>query len=237
MRKYDTIFWDLDGTLLNFKMSERYALGVCLETHGVTMTEEMLSVYSAINEAYWERLERGEVEKKELLSGRFRDFFKWAGLERIDPEEMQKCYERELGTKTYYVDNSYEIVARLKEMGVKQHIVTNGILVTQQIKMRNSGFDKLIDKVFISDVIGYEKPRKEFFEAVFRELPALEKERALLIGDSLTSDMRGANNIGIDACLYNPRRKAFDAGGGKEGPLRIAYEIGNLREVFEIIRG
>lgn len=235
MWRYDTILWDLDGTLLDFKKSERYALGVCLKAHGVAMTEEMLSLYSGINEAYWERLERGDVEKKELLTGRFREFFRQAGIEGIDPGKMQRQYERELGTKTYYVDNSYEIVAKLKEMGIKQHIVTNGILVTQQIKMKNSGFDRLIDKVFISDVIGFEKPRREFFEAAFAELPGFRRERALLVGDSLTSDMRGANNAGVDACFYNPEKKALPADNSGAEPLRLAYEIRDLREVFDII--
>lgn len=233
MLKYDTILWDLDGTLLDFKMSERYALGACLKAHGVAMTEEMLARYSGINERYWERLERGEVEKKELLPGRFREFFRQMGLEGIDPDEMQKQYEKELGAEIYYVEDSYEIVARLKEMGLKQHIVTNGILVTQQVKMRKSGFDKLADNVFISDVIGYEKPRKEFFEAAFREIPDLKKERALLVGDSLTSDMRGANNAGVDACWYNPKKKALSLQDGD--PVHVEYEIGKLRELFEIL--
>lgn len=233
MLRYDTILWDLDGTLLDFKMSERYALGVCLKSWGVDMTEEMLSLYSGINEAYWERLERGEVEKKELLPGRFREFFRQAGLEGIDPEAMQREYERRLGTKTYYVDDSYEIAAKLKEMGLKQYIVTNGILVTQQIKMKNSGFDRLIDSVFISDEIGYEKPRKEFFEIAFGRLPGFRRERALLVGDSLTSDMRGANNAGVDACWYNPKGKTPPA----DQTLCLAYEIENLREVLEIVRG
>lgn len=235
MLRYDTILWDLDGTLLDFKMSERYALGVCLKYFGVVMTEEMLSLYSGINEIYWQRLERGEVEKRELLPGRFREFFREMGFTHIDPEEMQSRYEKELGAKTYYVDDSYEIVTKLKEMGLKQYIVTNGVLATQRIKMRNSGFDELIDKVFISDVIGCEKPRKEFFDIVFEGIEGFEKERALLIGDSLTSDMRGANNAGVDACWYNPGRKPLPERWNGEKPVHIEYEIGNLGEVFGII--
>ena len=237
MLKYDTILWDLDGTLLDFKKSERYALGVCLKSCGVTMTEEMLALYSGINEKFWERLERGEIEKKELLPGRFREFFYQEGISQAELEELQKRYEQELGTKTYYVDDSYEIVKQFKKMGLRQHIVTNGILVTQRIKMKNSGFDKLIDKVFISDVIGYEKPRKEFFDAVFAELPEFGKERVLLVGDSLTSDMRGANNTGVDACWYNPKGKPFPEYRGDGETLHVEYEIRNLRELFGIVTG
>lgn len=233
MRKYDTVLWDLDGTLLDFELSSRYALALCLKERGVTMTEEMFALYSRINDGFWERLERGEIEKEELRPGRFLAFFRQIGLDHMDPRPMQEQYEREVGTKTYYRDDSFEIVAKLKEMGIKQHIVTNGVLVTQRIKMKNSGLDKLIDKVFISDVIGFEKPGREFFETAFRELPDFRRERALLVGDSLTSDMRGANNAGVDACWYNPGGKPLCAGDGQ--PVHAEYEIRNLSEVFGIL--
>ncbi len=226
--KYDTILWDLDGTLLDFKLSERYALGVCLKTHGIDMTEEMLSLYSGINERYWERLERGEVTKKELLTGRFESFFRQMGFGFIDPVEMQRQYERELGTMTYYRDNSYDVVKRLKEMGLRQYLVTNGVITTQRIKMKNSGFDKLIDKVFISDEIGYEKPQAEFFEKAFAQLPDFRRDKALLVGDSLTSDIKGANNAGVDACWYNPEGKPL-AG------VHIEYMIQKTGEIFDIL--
>ena len=97
MLKYDTILWDLDGTLLNFQMSQRYALGKILGSYGVTVTEEMISLYSGINDVFWEKLERGEIEKTEMLAERFRAFFHQAGIEGIDPKEMMERYEGMLG--------------------------------------------------------------------------------------------------------------------------------------------
>lgn len=255
MLKYDTILWDLDGTLLDFKLSERYALGVCLKKYGISMTEEMLSLYSGINERYWERLERGEVTKQELLPGRFESFFHQMGWNHIDPKIIHKEYERELGTMTYYRDNSYEVVKRLKELGIKQYIVTNGVVLTQYIKMKKSGFDRLIDKVFISDEIGYEKPQIKFFEKAFAQMPDFRKEKALLVGDSLTSDIKGANNVGVDACWYHPdsafsensRRKRVDTVGTVSGgtvavgtasnatEVHFEYKIRNLEEIFDIV--
>ena len=229
MRKYDVILWDLDGTLLDFKLSERYALGVCLKDYDVELTEELLKLYSGINENYWKRLELGEVTKQELLPGRFRDFFAEVGIQHIDPVAIQQKYQRELGTMTYYMDGSDTLLTELKEKGFRQYMVTNGVVTTQEIKMKNSGFDKIVDGIFISDEIGFEKPRIEFFEAAFSQIPDFKIDRAILIGDSLTSDIRGANNAGVDACWYNPAGKANDAG------CDIKYEIKNLQELYEIL--
>ena len=233
MLKYDTILWDLDGTLLDFKRMERYALEKCLGSVGVVMTQERYALYSEINEGYWKRLERGEVEIKVLLPGRFEQFFRQIGVEGMDPDEMQKRYERELGENTCRMEDSYEVVSKIKEMGLKQHIVTNGTVATQQAKMKNSGFDKLIDRVFISEAIGAEKPQREFFDSVFGELTDLKKDRTLLVGDSLTSDMRGAYNAGVDACFYNPKRKDRQTGEGD--PVRVAYEIASLHDIIGIL--
>lgn len=229
MKKYSTILWDLDGTLLDFKQSERYALGVCLAQHEVTMTDEMLKVYSAINEGYWKRLELGEVTKQELLPGRFRDFFAAEHITHIDPYEIQERYQRELGTKTFYIDDSFELLTRLKELGYQQYMVTNGVVVTQNIKMKNSGFDRIVDGIFISDELGYEKPRVEFFEKAFAQIPDFRKEKAILIGDSLTSDMKGANHAGVCACWYNPEQKENNKG------VTVDFEITDLHQVFTIL--
>jgi len=229
MRIYDTILWDLDGTLLDFKLSEKYALGVCLKDYGVELTDELLALYSKINENYWKRLELGEVTKKELLPGRFRDFFAEVGIEHIDPVAIQQKYQRELGTMTYYMDDSDKLLPDLKQKGFRQYMVTNGVIITQQIKMKNSGFDRIVDGIFISDEIGFEKPRVEFFQAALDQMKDFDKERTLLIGDSLTSDIKGANNAGIAACWYNPL--------GYENTLgcNIKYEIRNLNELYTIL--
>ncbi|MGN0412290.1 MAG: YjjG family noncanonical pyrimidine nucleotidase [Lachnospiraceae bacterium] len=229
MRRFDTLLWDLDGTLLDFKQSERYALGVCLAQYGVTMTEEMLARYSAINEGYWKRLELGEITKQELLPGRFRDFFAAENITHIDPVSIQERYQRELGTKTFYIDDSLELLIHLKELGYRQYMVTNGVVITQNIKMKNSGFDRIVDGVFISDELGFEKPRAEFFEKAFERIPDFHRENAILIGDSLTSDMRGANNAGVCACWYNPDGKENDKG------VTLDYEIDNLQQLYTIL--
>lgn len=223
------ILWDIDGTLLNFEAAENYAIRKCFEIFDMgNCTDEMIVRYSVINKKYWERLERGEISKTEVLVGRYREFFEKEGLPVENAEAFNTEYQIRLGDTAFFYDNAYELVKKLKAQ-VKQYAVTNGTLVAQERKLKKSGLDKLLDGVFISDVLGVEKPNIGFFDKVFAEIGAYEKDEVLIVGDSLTSDIQGGNNAGIRCCWYNPKQSA-DAGN-----RRIDYEIRDLWEVEKII--
>lgn len=223
------ILWDIDGTLLNFKIAEKCAIQACFDKFGLGVcTDDMLKRYSRINEGYWKRLEAGEISKEQVLLGRFEEFFQKEGSDFSKIKEFNDEYQIRLGDTVYFNDNGYELVKQLKSR-VKQYIVTNGTYTAQERKMKKSGLDELVDGVFISDVIGIEKPNIGFFDAVWEEIGHYEKDEVLIVGDSLTSDMQGGNNAGIPCCWYNP--------GGQENTLglRIDYEIQNLQELMEIL--
>lgn len=223
------ILWDIDGTLLNFEMAEKYALRKCFELFGLgTCTDEMLSRYSVINRGYWERLERNEITKQEVLVGRFQEFFEKEGLPAEKAEAFNNEYQVRLGDRVFFCDDGDEIVEKLKGK-VKQYAVTNGTLTAQQRKLKASGLDTLLDGAFISDEIGCEKPNKGFFDAVFAQIGEYRKDEVLIVGDSLTSDMQGGNNEGILCCWYNPKHLE------KKAVLRIDYEIENLHQVEQIL--
>ena len=171
MRRFDTILWDVDQTLLDFKKSEDYAVRFCFRKFGKEAADETVALYSAINESFWKRIEKGEIRKKEALVGRFRQLFEKIGEEDIDAEMFQKEYAQALGSVYYYQDNSYELVKRLKEEGeYRQYLVTNGVSLTQRNKLHLSGFDKLVEGIFISEEIGMPKPYKEYFEKSFSNI-------------------------------------------------------------------
>ena len=224
------ILWDIDGTLLNFEMSEKYAICKCFEMYELgECTDEMLAQYSKINRRYWEKLERGELSKPEVLVGRFKEFFERQGLPVEKAEPFNNEYQVRLGDKAFYNDDGELLVKRFKERGIKQYAVTNGTLVAQQRKLKLSGLDLLLDGVFISDVIGIEKPNIGFFDAVWAEIGSYEKDEVMIVGDSLTSDIQGGNNAGILCCWYNP--KGYENAEG----LRIEYEVKDLREIRKLI--
>lgn len=227
------ILWDIDGTLLNFERAENYAVKKCFEIFELGVcTDEMVKCYSEINTKYWERLERNEITKQEVLVGRFREFFETEGLPLEKAVPFNEEYQVRLGDKVFFNDNAKTLVGELKEQGVMQFAVTNGTIAAQKRKLAASELDKLLDKAFISDEIGVQKPNMGFFNKVFEEIATVgdyEKDEVMIVGDSLTSDIQGGNNAGILCCWYNPQGNKNTTG------LYIDYEIKNLDEIKKII--
>lgn len=223
------ILWDVDGTLLDFKKAEYAAIKKCFEIFELGVcSDEMILRYSAINRKYWEKLERGEITKQEVLVNRFVDFFRTENIQTDCAEEFNKEYQKQLGETICFCDNSYELLQSLKGL-VKQYAVTNGTKAAQDRKLQKSGLIDIFDGVFISEVVGIEKPGIGFFEHVWEKIGTYEKEEIMIVGDSLTSDMQGGNNAGIVCCWYNPNGVKNDTG------LRIDYEIDNLQKIVRIM--
>ena len=223
------ILWDVDGTLLDFKKAEYVAIKKCFEIFNLgECSDEMISRYSDINRRYWEKLERKEITKQEVLVNRFVDFFESEDSATNCAEEFNKEYQLQLGETICFCDNCYEMLKDLKGQ-VKQYAVTNGTKIAQDRKLQKSGLIDIFDGVFISEEIGCEKPGIEFFEHVWNEIGTYEKEEIIIVGDSLTSDMQGGNNAGITCCWYNPKHLENNSN------LKIDYEIDDLQKILGIL--
>lgn len=224
------ILWDVDGTLLDFEAAEKVAIRQCFASHDMgECTHEMLSRYIVINRKYWEALERGELTKPEVLVGRFREFFETEGLPVKHAESFNKEYQVRLGDTIVFCDNAFELLQKHKGQ-IKQYAVTNGTKVAQDRKLKNSKLDTLFDGIFISDVLGVEKPNKEFFDKVFEAIGNYEKDEVIIVGDSLTSDIKGGNNAGILTAWYNPKRIE------NAKNVNIDFQISNLWEIEQILQ-
>lgn len=224
-----TILWDVDGTLLDFAAAEsaairrlfaEFALGDC--------TEEMLRRYSATNKRWWERLERGEVTRLQVLEGRFREFFAAEGLDASLAPAFNERYQVCLGDTIVYRDDSLAIVRALRGR-VRQYAVSNGTVVAQEKKLRLSGLGALMDGVFLSEELGVEKPDPAFFDKVFAAIGPVDRRTVLIVGDSRTSDIRGGVNAGIRTCWYAP------AGGEETDGMQADHVIRDLHEIFAFL--
>lgn len=226
--RYDFILWDVDGTLIDFDQSEKVSLTHCFERFGVKINDDDLALYHEINASYWRKLERGEMTKPQILKERFVDFFKHLGVNHINPDDLNVLYQEALGENCVLYDDALGLCRELRK-SCRQYAVTNGTALAQKSKLKNTGLGELMDGVFISEELGFEKPDPRFFESCFSHIPNFDKSRALLVGDSLTSDIKGANNTGLDCCWYNPK------GLTPSGALSIKFTIKNLHELKDIL--
>ena len=223
------ILWDIDGTLLDFHAAEREAMKTLFQKFELgECTDEMITRYSEINRSYWERLERGEVTKPQVLVGRFEDFFASEGLDISVAPEFNKAYQLSLGDTIVFCDDSYNIVKSLKGK-VKQYAVSNGTVVAQSKKLRLSGLGELFDGVYLSEDLGVEKPNVKFFDKVFADIGPIYKDEVIIVGDSLTSDICGGNNAGILTCWYNPSKVTC------VGDYEIDFEITDIHQIYDIL--
>ena len=229
LRMIQVYLWDIDGTLLDFGLAEKAAIRACFIRFGLgECPDDMLARYSSINQKYWNALERGELTKPQVLSGRFQEFFQSEGIEFSDIEGFNHAYQIQLGETVVFRDHGYELVRDLKGQ-VRQYAVTNGTAVAQQRKLDKSGLIRLLDGVFISEQVGAEKPSPDFFRAVFNHVGPIAPEEVLIVGDSLTSDIQGGNNAGILCCWYDPEDRPLPQG------LTVHYHIQDLNQVREIL--
>ena len=227
MKKIKAILYDVDGTLLDFETQEEVALSYCFKKYNLgELSEEKLELYKRINLGYWEMFEKNLITKEKLVVKRFEDYLEALGV-KLNAEEVNDTYFSKLGDTIVFKDNSYESVKSLKGK-IKQYVVTNGAIRVQKTKLAKSGFDKLMDDVFISDEVGYQKPRKEFFDAIKNRLGDVANDEILIVGDSLTSDMKLADNCNLISCFYNPEKKDYKV------DFKIDYEISDLNEVKKI---
>jgi len=231
MNQIKILLWDLDGTINDFLATENYAikkgfarlnLGVC--------TDKMVNRYSQINVSYWEKLENGEMSKEQILVNRFKDFFAEYGLPEQNAVIFNKNYQLDLGDKLVFIDGALEVLQKIRESKkIRQFVVTNGLVANQKRKLEGQELKPIFEYAFISDEVGFEKPKIEFFNVVFQKIGDIPKNQIMIVGDSLTSDIKGGNNAGIKTCWFNPHGKKNNK------DVRIDYEISDLRQLLKIL--
>ena len=227
---YKYLLWDIDGTVLDFVASEKYAIETLFFKYKLgECTDEMLQIYSKINRKYWEALERKEMTKPEILVGRFREFFEVMGIDTKLAEQFNKDYQVTLGDCIVFSEHAKELLQDQKEKYVLI-AATNGTKIAQTKKLKNSGLDQIFHGIYISENVGFEKPSIEYFQYIFEKENITDTKEVLIIGDSLTSDMQGGVNIGIDTCWYNPKHKE------NTDSIPVTYEIDSLSKLSIILK-
>ena len=225
--KYEFILIDLDQTIFDFKMAEKNALGKTIRAFGLEPTEEVIARYEQINRGLWAGLELGTVTHQQVLEDRFGNLFAAFGLE-VDKAACSKAYGDGLSERHYYLPGAEEALEKLQGK-CRLYIASNGTASVQRRRMDSADLYRYFDDIFISQELGADKPDPVFFERAFARIPGFDPARALMVGDRLSSDIRGGNNAGIATCWVNA-----DGSPGDES-IRVDHEIRSLAELPELL--
>ena len=225
--KYPYLLFDADNTLFDFDAAEKNAHRQVCGKHRLAFTEEGYALYRRCNAQLWQDFDRGLCSKEFLLTERFRRYLSLSG-ETGDPEAMNRDHLRALGESAVLLPGA-EALCRCLAAGHELYLVTNAVESVQRARFERSAIRPYFRDVFISEAIGCGKPSPAYFAYVLRAVPGLTAENGLVIGDSLTSDIQGANNAGLACCWFNPK------GLPRPDGLRIDYKVRTLEEIADLV--
>ena len=221
------VFLDLDDTILDFRQQERYAIVRTLSDFGIEPTDEVVGRYVTHSEYCWRALERGELSRSEVRVRRFRLLFEEIGA-NVDPAAVSEAYTRNLGVGHYFIPGAKEAVESLAKK-YRLFLATNGSYCVQHSRMTSAGLYPYFEACFVSEKLGRNKPQREYFETAFAQITGFDPARAIMVGDSLTSDIQGGINAGIRTCWINPDHKP----GHPE--ITADHEIPSITELEKLL--
>lgn len=226
--RYPYLLFDADDTLFDFQKVAVSAFSAMCQTNDIPDTPENYQLYHEINAVLWTAFEQGKVTKEFVTHERYVRFLAALKLNR-NPTKCNTDYLTALGQSVYPLPYAEEVCQILFDRGHHLYIVTNAVASVQRSRLQKCKFKHLFTDAFISEDAGASKPEKAYYDYVCTQIPALTLDNTLIIGDSLTTDILGANNAGFPCCWFNPKRKPAPE------QLRIDYEIQDLRELLDIV--
>lgn len=222
------LFLDLDDTILDFHKAERIAITKTIRQFGLEPTEEVLNRYRAINKWHWEQLELGKMTRAQVVENRFGALFAEYGVD-ADQSACARAYEENLAIGHYFLPGAEAAVDRLSKK-YRLFLVSNGTASVQKGRMTSANLYRFFEKVFVSQEIGHNKPSKAYFDACFAQIPGFDPKKAMIVGDSLTSDILGGIRAGIQTCWVNPNHNPA------REDIRPDYEIEGLHQLEDILK-
>jgi YjjG family noncanonical pyrimidine nucleotidase len=225
--RYRWLLLDADGTLFDYDRAELDALQVTSVEAGLPFDRQWLAVYRRINAGLWQQFERGEVDQETIKTRRFERLADELGL-AVDPAAFSHRYLAHLAQRTHLIEGAEQTLRVLRgRCGL--FVITNGLQVVQRPRLARSVIGPLLDGIVVSEEVGAAKPNTRIFQIAFAQMGNPSRDEVLMVGDSLTSDIRGGNDFGIDTCWFNPTRQPGDE------TIPSTYEITHLRELLSIV--
>jgi len=225
--RYRWLLFDADGTLFDYDLAESTALEKTFKQIGRGFEPRYVGLYRQINEKIWQEYERGEISQALLRTRRFRLLFEAIGFD-ANPEIFSEVYLQNFAACSDLIEDAEDTVKALSGK-VGMVLITNGLTTVQRPRLARSAIGGYFADIVISDEVGVAKPDRRIFDIAFGRMNHPRKDEVLIIGDSLTSDMKGGNDYGIDTCWFNPLHRPCD------GHVTVRYEIDRLPDILRII--
>ena len=225
---YKFLLFDLDHTLLDFDAYEDVDLTQLLKEEGVTDIQAYKDYYVPMNKALWKDLEQKKITKHELVNTRFSKLFEHFGIEK-DGTYLANRYQFYLAQQGQVFSGAIELLDALIDRGYELYAATNGITAIQTGRLAQSGLAPYFNQVFISEQLQTQKPDAQFYERIGARIPNFNKKYALMIGDSLSADIQGGNNAGIDTVWYNPQHLE------NKTQAQSTYEVHSYQDLLDCL--
>jgi len=222
-----TVLLDIDDTILDFHECAKATILRAGEDFGIEFTQEMINYYMEQNAFLWGQYEKGIITREDIFQTRFPLLFKEYGFD-VDVLEFEKAFQVYFKTQYKFVDGAVELVEYLSKK-YDLYVASNSLMQTQVSRLTSAGLINKFKKLFVSDDIGYQKPTREFFEECFSKIPDFDREKTIIIGDSLSSDIKGGCRVGIKTCWFNPKKIENNT------EFKADYEITSLKEIKNIL--
>lgn len=224
-RKYKTLLFDLDDTLLDYTADEKRSIEKVLNRHGIPVNADVFELYYSIDD--WQHFTLGNISPKTIVTDHFMRMLKILQVESAETEIMGEEFYLWMVSSHRVKYGARKVLSYLRERGYKVYITSNGFTEIQRKRITDSGLENMVDDVFISQEIDLRKPGKAFFNYVFNHIPESSTKNMLIIGDAPTSDILGGLNSGIDTCWLDDK--------SKKCKYKYTYRIKTLSQLINIL--
>ena len=227
-KRYEYLLFDIDNTLMDFSAGEKTALFQTMEELGISISEADYHKYLEVNREAWLRFEEGLLDSKSVQRERFEAFAAHLGRDVAEGQALNDRYVVNLGMQAILMDGVTQMLEQLSGR-YRLAVATNGLTLVQRERLRRSGFLPLLEKVFISQEMGVQKPHKAYYDHILNAFGTDHRESFLMIGDSFSADIQGGINAGIDTCWYQ------NTGAEPDANILPTYTVRGYDELLDLL--
>lgn len=222
-----TVLLDIDNTLLNFDECSREAMKRAFDVFGIKYSQSIFDAFLEVNFQLWRGIEKQEITKAQLHQRRWNTVFAKAGITGVDGEEVEKVFHTHIAELAIPVDGAKDLLEYLSSK-YTVCLASNASYAQQVHRLKLAGLFGYADKLFTSELIGYPKPERKFFDACFSELDGVSPSQTVMIGDAIAADIVGAKSYGMLTCWYSPDTTA-------QTPPEADWRVSSLLQIKNIL--